>query len=261
MNKKYITIGITFGFLLISGFCYSCSFHGKDTTKALTADLSEDAGSKNQGGIQSGNQIGKNKITQEPAAITGSNTGEQKATQDKEAGISVTGVPGDQTQEVQEAKLFVHLCGAVEKPGVYEAGIKSRLCDLIQLAGGLKENAAGDYINQARLVTDGERIYIPTKREVKEITAGDYVEGDQSGKSPDAPKASKDTVQSMELVDINSASAEELMELPGIGQAKADSIIKYRSENGKFQRIEDLMNISGIKEGLFNKISSCITVK
>jgi competence protein ComEA len=257
MNKKYITIGIMFGFLLISGFCYSCTFHGKDTTKALTADLSEDAGSKNQ----SVNQGGNNKITQEPAAITGSNTGEQKAVQDKEAGISVTGVPDDQTQEVPGVKLFVHLCGAVEKPGVYEAETKSRLCDLIKLAGGLKENAAGDYINQARLVTDGERIYIPTKREVEEITAGDYVEGDQSGKSPDAPKASKDTVQSMELVDINLASAEELMKLPGIGQAKADSIIKYRSENGKFQKIEDLMNISGIKEGLFNKISSCITVK
>jgi competence protein ComEA len=135
------------------------------------------------------------------------------------------------------------------------------------LSGGFTKEAAGDYINQAQPVYDGQRIYIPTQDEVKELPVAEYVAGqalsvEQSTLTNTGDTnntGSKDT--SSTLVNINTANAEELMNLPGIGQAKANSIIDYRTTKGDFKTIEDLMSISGIKEGLFNQISSYIIAK
>ena len=107
--------------------------------------------------------------------------------------------------------------------------------------------AAPEAVSQARTVADGEQIYVPTVREVQMQGAGveDIVTGnaDVSGK-----------------VNINTAGKEELMTLTGIGEAKAQSILDYREEHGKFGSIEDLMLIEGIKEGVFNKIKEDITI-
>ena len=110
----------------------------------------------------------------------------------------------------------------------------------------MTEEASTDSVNLARAVSDGEQIYIPTSEETE---AQGIMPGTDSGASAAQKK-----------VNINTASAEELMTLTGIGEAKAESIIRYREENGRFQRIEDLMEISGIKEGVFEKIKDDIII-
>ena len=140
----------------------------------------------------------------------------------------------------KETKIFVYLCGAVGKPGVYEVGSDDRLYEVIAMAGGLTAEAAQDAVNQARVVVDGEQIYIPTKEEMQRQAEGTKP---QDGK-----------------VNLNTATKEELMTLSGVGESRADSIIAYREENGRFQNTEELMQIRGIKEGLYNKIKDNITV-
>lgn len=141
--------------------------------------------------------------------------------------------------------LAVYICGAVHKPGVYEFNLGARLNELIQKAGGLKEEAHQEYLNQAQLLIDGEKIYVPTVKEVEEggviSILGEKVEDD--GK-----------------VNINTASVQELMSLTGVGEAKAISIITYREEKGAFTTIEDVMKISGIKDAVFNTIKEQIKV-
>lgn len=144
--------------------------------------------------------------------------------------------------------VFVYVCGAVNVPGVYELKEDARVFEAIGLAGGMTAEAAAEAVNQARTVTDGEQIYVPTVQEAQTQGAGvlgDIVTGnsDESGK-----------------VNINTAGKEELMTLTGIGEAKAQSILDYREEHGQFRSAEDLMQIEGIKEGVFNKIKEDITI-
>ena len=106
-------------------------------------------------------------------------------------------------------------------------------------------DAAADSVNLARNVSDGEQIYIPTEEEASAGAAG-------SGPASAGAQQGK--------VNINTASLEELMTLTGIGEAKAESIIRYREENGGFRKPEDLMEISGIKEGVFEKIKDDIII-
>ena len=158
---------------------------------------------------------------------------------------SETEEEGAVPQEEQEPAetVYVYVCGAVNAPGVYELKKDARVFEAITLAGGMTAEAAPEAVSQARTVADGEQIYVPTVREVQMQGSGveDIVTGnaDVSGK-----------------VNINTAGKEELMTLTGIGEAKAQSILDYREEHGKFGSIEDLMLIEGIKEGVFNKIGA-----
>ena len=151
-------------------------------------------------------------------------------------------------------KIYVHICGAVKNPGVYEILHSARIADLIREAGGLLENAAGDSINQAQHLEDGQQIYIMTKSEHKtKQSALNQTDGNAS-------QGSNDTGSGKNLVNINTADQQTLMTLTGIGEAKAQSIIAYREENGAFAKIEDIKNITGIKDGVFQKIKDDITV-
>lgn len=154
-----------------------------------------------------------------------------------------------QQEEKVSAAVFVYVCGAVHAPGVYELAENARVYEAIAMAGGLTEGAAGDAVNQARLAADGERIYIPT---VEELEKG-IVDGS-------LPEVTGTDAKTEGKVNINTALKEELKTLPGIGDAKADSIISHRELNGAFQSVEDLMQVEGIKEGVFNKIKDRITV-
>lgn len=162
---------------------------------------------------------------------------------------SETEEEGAVPQEEQEPAetVYVYVCGAVNAPGVYELKKDARVFEAITLAGGMTAEAAPEAVSQARTVADGEQIYVPTVREVQMQGSGveDIVTGnaDVSGK-----------------VNINTAGKEELMTLTGIGEAKAQSILDYREEHGKFGSVEDLMLIEGIKEGVFNKIKEDITI-
>lgn len=156
--------------------------------------------------------------------------------QTTEMRIAETEMPDEETAP---AFCYVYVCGAVAAPGVYELPEGSRVCDAIEKAGGFTEDAAVS-VNLAEKVSDGQMIQIVTGEEATQIQS-----------EPESADG---------RVNLNTATAEQLMTLTGIGQAKADSIITYRTEHGSFQSIEDIMNISGIKEGVFVKIKDSITV-
>lgn len=140
---------------------------------------------------------------------------------------------------------FVYVCGAVVKPGVYELPEGGRMYEALEAAGGMTEEADQTYLNQAELLEDGQRIYVPTQKETASENQGN-----------DADMAENDG-----KINLNTATKEELMTLAGIGESKARSIIKYREENGRFHSVEDIMKIEGIKSGVFNKIKDQIVVK
>ncbi len=151
-----------------------------------------------------------------------------------------------------EETVVVYICGAVVSEGVYTLSYGSRVVDVLDMAGGYKEDAAKGYVNLAEPLSDGDKIYIPFQDEVD-----DEKNISQKIKGKDDIYGSSDGDR---LVNINKATRDELMTLPGIGGSKADDIISYREEHGKFSKIEDLMNISGIKTGVFNKIKDMITI-
>lgn len=153
---------------------------------------------------------------------------------DKAAG----GSTGDGTD------CYVDVCGAVTCPGVYLLRSGSRVFEAIQMAGGLKADADTRNLNQAAVITDGQKLYIHTVGEIPaELPGQTGTESISDGK-----------------VNINTASREELMTLPGIGEAKADAMIAYRQEKGLFSSVEEIKNISGIKEGVYSKIADSIKV-
>ncbi len=141
-----------------------------------------------------------------------------------------------------DGRLAVYVCGAVEHPGVYELAEGSRIYEAVAMAGGMTADASPTAVNQAKLLTDGEMIEILTVDEAKEQHITQEAESDGR-------------------VNINTADAEELKTLPGIGDAKADSILAYREQHGAFAAIEDIKNIEGIKDGVFAKLEDCIKVE
>ena len=155
---------------------------------------------------------------------------------------------GDTTEESFDSKatskIFVQVCGAVNSPGVYELNSDDRVFLAIKAAGGLRDDADETYLNQAAYLEDGQKIYVYTVDEAMKMEA----EKDNSSDS------------SEHLLNINTATKEELMTLSGIGESKADSIIQYREEHGSFSSIEELKNISGIKDGVYTKIADKICV-
>lgn len=159
----------------------------------------------------------------------------------------------DQEQEEEDTDIYVYVCGAVHSPGVYALERGSRVYEAVALAGGIREDGAEEYVNQAEKISDGEKIYIPTETEVQDGSfAIEEGAGLFSGNEKDAENDGK--------VNLNTASEEELQTLSGIGETRAKSIIEYRETNGGFQSIEDLMKVEGIKEGVFEKIKDRITV-
>lgn len=147
-----------------------------------------------------------------------------------------------QTAETEEGQIYIHIVGAVKKPGVYTFQKKPRVIEVVEKAGGFTKDAVTAEINQAELVEDGTQLTIASQKDSKER------DGQQAGQA--------ETTK----VNLNTATKEQLMTLTGIGEAKAIAIIAYREEKGKIQKPEDLMNIPGIKEGVFDKIKSQICV-
>ena len=151
-----------------------------------------------------------------------------------------------------QSTIFVHVCGKVNDPAVYEFENGARVVEAIEKAGGFMENAATDYLNLAKVLTDGEKIYVPDKEEALGLNPVNV--DTAQGNVADA----KDTNSN---VNINTASKEELLSLKGIGDSRAEDIINYRTENGKFAAIEDIMKVPGIKQGAFNKIKDNIMLE
>lgn len=163
-------------------------------------------------------------------------------------------------EEVNDKKkVIVDIKGSIVNPGVYEVDRTSRVMDVISLAGGLLEDADTSLINLAKVVSDEMTIIIYSKEEVssdKEECLCDcpLINNDACIKEEDTK------VEEDNYVNINTCSKEELMSINGIGEAKAKAIIDYREKNGNFNTIEDIRNVSGIGDALFEKIKVYITV-
>ena len=147
----------------------------------------------------------------------------------------------EKEQEQEGTVLFVHICGEVVNPGVYELAAGSRVYEAVEAAGGFTEAAEQSCINLAQVLTDGIQIEIPDQERAQEMKLEQDQE--QSGR-----------------IDLNTATMEQLCTLPGIGASRAESIIAYREDSGGFAKIEDIMQINGIKEAMFEKIKDKIYV-
>lgn len=168
-----------------------------------------------------------------------------------------------QTQE-QEEYIYVHVCGQVVSPGVYQLVKGSRIYEAVAMAGGCTEQGAPDFLNMAQEVEDGMRIQVPdqetARRLLEEQPAGAGMIQPSGAGQEGAGLSGGQTPQEQALVNINTASKEQLTTLPGIGESRAEDIIRYREEYGGFQKTEDIMKVSGIKEAAFQKIKDRITV-
>lgn len=183
----------------------------------------------------------------EPKIITEAVSSESGDTADLE---KVTKAEEESLENSGSVKIYVDVSGAVATPGVYELAADSRVYDAVQKAGGLLESADSNSLNQAERLSDGQKIRIFTIEETKELALNPLT-------STGGSESAKDT----SVVNLNQADASVLMTLPGIGEAKAADIIAYRTEHGGFKEIEEIKNISGIKDAVFDKIKDKIAVK
>ena len=171
-----------------------------------------------------------------------------------EAESGADSVSFDRPEEVQTEQsmaLYADICGAVQEPGVYKLEEGARIFQLIEQAGGLREDADLTRVNQAEKVTDGMKVRIYTKEEAASLPQQIWESTAESEQT--APVSAK--------ININSADIAQLTQLTGIGEARAADIIAYRTEHGRFLTIEEIMNVSGIKESTFQKIKDQIVVE
>ena len=168
------------------------------------------------------------------------------------------GQPGDSGDGTvtENTVIYVDVTGAVKAPGVYTLPTGSRVFEAIALAGGAREDASLENLNQAGILQDGQQIRVYTEEEAAQMA--------QQGSLPSLPgaeaAAGQKEGQEASKVNINTAGKDELMTLTGIGETRAEAILAYRQETGGFQAPEDLMQVEGIKEKTFEKLKDQITV-
>ncbi len=151
-----------------------------------------------------------------------------------------------------EQTIFVHVCGAVRTPGVYELKSGSRVYEAVQAAGGFTDDAEENYVNQAQILSDGMKLMIPTIEEA--LAMPEYGVDMQTAEGTAGQPADDGRI------NINTASQQELCTIPGIGATRAAAIAQYRQEHGNFDSVEDIMKVTGIKEGTYEKIKDSIKV-
>ena len=160
-------------------------------------------------------------------------------------------VAGDESvrlTENGEDLIYVYVCGQVKSPGVYVLDEGSRLFEAVDMAGGMLSGGDLSRINLAAVLTDGQKIYIPSEAETLQT-------GEELLEIPENGDGSLE-----QRVNINRASKETLMTLPGIGEAKAEAILTYRQAEGRFESPEELMNVPGLKAGIYAKIKDRIAI-
>ena len=248
-----------------------CGESGINVTTMKDKETSEEElvkSSEGQGSEKDDGSKGQDKKSEET---------ESSEEQDKKSeGENLEDKDSDEGHEKTDknSTICVYICGAVVNEGVYEVPAGSRVSDVLDKAGGYSEEALHGYVNLARTLEDGERVYIPDKQELESlgILEGDGSSsgsGDSSGQGGSSGASADDANGSSgssadgsneTLVNINTADSETLQTLPGIGEKKAADIIAYREEHGAFSSTEDLKNISGIGDSTFEKLSPHITV-
>ena len=195
----------------------------------------------------------------------------------------------DEEEIKEEIKKFrVDIKGEINSPGVYELEEEKRIIDVINVAGGLTENADTSYLNLSKKLSDEMVIIIYSKEQIKEFQKSniviEYVEkecdcpdnlndacinvGNKNSKSNTknntnnkiSDEANQDNNQISNILNINTATLEQLQTLTGVGESKAKKIIEYREQNGNFETIEDIKKVSGIGDAMYEKIKDNITV-
>lgn len=228
--------------MLFSGVCYRCSQErpvssGKDAENVLHLSSRE-------------NEETSDLVS---AKIDMPETAEESAPLEVSGGdADVSAKETPDAVVLEERFCLVHICGAVNCPGVYPLPEGSRIYQAIEQAGGFLPEADQDFLNLAQPVGDGMKITVWTKQEAETAASGQGIILSGKEELPGNPVKAK--------VNINTAGKEELMTLRGIGASRAEDIIAYREKHGSFQKIEDIMKVSGIKDAAFEKIKEDITV-
>lgn len=252
---KWLALAV---WILVAGFCYSCGMQADEVIQGEEAVVLTGADSLASNGAA---------LTRD----TGSASDEYAVAEDDGAVLdaednvmfSSAGIVSD----MQEPEVWlVHVCGEVVNPGVYELRSGQRIFEAIELAGGFTEEAADSYLNLALPVSDGMKIEVPDRERASELQSAREYHPVSGAGSEDFLSQEKNGISGITAgtsdtrIDLNTATKAQLMALPGIGQARAEDIIRYRQEQGPFEKIEDIMKISGIKESAFQKIKDEITV-
>lgn len=224
-----------------------------DEKKADTEDRQNDDGSS----VES-----RKKQAESDGSDAGNGTGSDSGKHTSDADID-NGSEAVSDKEMQQAMIYVDVCGAVVNPGVFQLAAGSRVFQAIEAAGGYLPEAALTCVNRAGVLTDGQQLYILTQEEMERqgldpaemAKASDGQMNGSAGTGQNTGMAAQDN-----RININTADEAQLTTLTGIGATRAQAIIAYREENGPFAAIEDIMNVQGIKEGTFAKIKDEIVV-
>lgn len=227
-----------------------------DEKKADTEDRQNDDGSSAEF---------RKKQAESDGSDAGNGTGSDSGKHTSDAGID-NGSEAVSDKEMQQAMIYVDVCGAVANPGVFQLAAGSRVFQAIEAAGGYLPEAALTCVNRAGVLTDGQQLYILTQEEMERqgldpaemAGASDGQMNGSAGTGQNTGMAAQ--VQQDNRININTADEAQLTTLTGIGATRAQAIIAYREENGSFVAIEDIMNVQGIKEGTFAKIKDEIVV-
>lgn len=165
--------------------------------------------------------------------------------------------------------VTVHVMGAVKNPGVFELPSTSRVVDAVRAAGGATGSADLERINLAQKIADTEQIFVPTRSQRKvRITVAPQHRLSTSTVTPSVPGATPTTLaatvgtpgSASTKVNLNTATAEQLDTLPGVGPSTAKAIISYRTKSGNFKKVTDLMNVPGIGQAKFDAVRELVTV-
>jgi len=140
------------------------------------------------------------------------------------------------SQDVKSPSIYIHVAGAVRKPGIYQLDSGSRVFDAVLLAGGFTQKANQTSVNMARILNDGEQLLV------------------SSGSS------NAQLQQESSLISLNQASSSQLEDLPGVGPALAGRMVDWRTANGGFKSKEDLLNVAGIGDKLFAAVKDLVTL-
>lgn len=230
----------------------------KDTAekKADTEDRQNDGGNSAEF---------RKKQAESDGSDAGNGTGSDSGKHTSDADID-NGSEAVSDKEMQQAMIYVDVCGAVANPGVFQLAAGSRVFQAIEAAGGYLPEAALTCVNRAGVLTDGQQLYILTQEEMERqgldpVEMAKASDGQMNGSAGTGQNTGMTAqVQQDNRININTADEAQLTTLTGIGATRAQAIIAYREENGPFAAIEDIMNVQGIKEGTFAKIKDEIVV-
>ena len=232
-----------------------------------------------ESGQQAGQGQAQTGIGQQPGQGQSGTAGDEAAKAGQygaDADGSAQTVGGEQPAD--STVIWVHVCGAVRKAGVYELPAGSRVFEAVQEAGGFAADADESYVNQAQRLSDGAKLVIPTVQQVEEAAGDSRTEAGRigiveqagvqeagygvsaAGTGDSDGRTDPVSVSADGRININTAPEAQLCEIPGIGATRAAAIAAYRQEHGGFSSIEEIMNVSGIKEGTYAKIKDRITV-